>query len=396
MYKQGKIKIEKLTEEEKATLKSVTSARNLHKRTIKRYLKNNEIVSKEVLKELKFKDIQEIYKNELETLKEIKIEDLTKDELKEYNAKIKATNLIEELRRDFCKLNRKKLNEAMTRENVAFMENFQLNYSEFYTLCCYVVTKSIKTLIARGNGIAIELYNYKDIATLNDLRQEVATYYLENNFTNSDFLEIVKGENEDKELLKIFLNGFKIVSKYLYNLKQRNYKEFYIENFNYETDNEETNKANYIRFKSASKFLATQLEIENTNYNLATYKLNGKEIKSSKDKTTLLNDLHLTKNELEILILKAKGYTNKQISEFKNVSVKAIELTIYRLRKKHNCTFKNNKTKHQEKQQKKDTKEELEELPLKKYHNDKLLNERLEIFNSKATTCYYNTFIRAI
>lgn len=396
MYKKGKIKIEKLTEEEIATLKSVASARNLHKKIIKRYLKNNEIVSKEVLKELKFKEIQEIYKNELELLKEIKTEDLTKEELSNYNAKIKATNLIEELRKDFCNLNRKKLNEAMIRENTNFMENFQLNYSEFFTLCCYVVTKSIKTLITRGNGLAIELYNYKDIATLNDLRQEVATYYLENNFSNNDFLTIVKSENENKELLKIFLNGFKIVSKYLYNLKQRNYKEFYIEDFDYETEDEETNAKNYIRFKSASKFLATQLEIENTNYNLATYKLNGKELRSNKDKTTFLNDLHLTKNELEILILKAKGYSNKQISEIKNVSIKAIENAITRLRKKHECNFKNNETKHREAQEKKDTKEKNKEIPLKKYHNKKLLNERLEIFNSKATTCYYNTFVKAI
>ena len=279
----------------------------------------------------------------------------------------------------------KELSQKILEFNQAFTKELELsiNYNSFYNLCKYVVIKSLKTLQAKGNILAIKLLEYKDKYTIEDLIQNVATYYIEQHFNYASFKALMyqraTEQEQDKELQQIFLNGFKLTSKYLYQFKQKEFKTFYLEDlsnhkeYTLEQVKEQqinNNKVHYTLYRSFEKYLIAN------NFNKENMELNASEFKHLKAKAKQKEQLKtLTDYQLEIFLLKAKGYTNSQIAIAKDSNTRAIEKVIQRVYSKLDVKRANNEQKQKQKQAKTKEQEQELEIPCKTTINKALVTK---------------------
>ena len=165
--------------------------------------------------------------------------------------------------------------------------------SELQEVARGIAIKALKVIETKGNLWASRIIEHKDIDTLEDLEQTVVLVLLENN-------------------LQITKECFKIVNKYLYNYKLKKAKNIEI------VVNDSDNVSNLDK-KSYLKYIVEEVNSIK---------------KVEQDKKINIEELNLTKKQIEILNIFSKMGSFGKTAEVLGISKSTVQVTIERIRKK--------------------------------------------------------------
>lgn len=159
-------------------------------------------------------------------------------------------------------------------------------------VCRGITRKALKVIETKGNSWVTRIIEYRDLDTLQDLEQTVAIQILEDNY-------------------KITKNAFKIVNNYIYNYKIQKLK-------NVEITINENGISNLDKNSYISYVMEEITPIE----------------KTEKNKKINIEELELTKKQLEILNIFSKMGSFGKTAEVLGITKSTVQTTISRIKNK--------------------------------------------------------------